>query len=75
MIKGLRVGHVFCLIHNGNQPDWKTRHSTQLFAEKVMPGLRDMWPDWEHDDRWWIHPLEDRVDPVATLGGGRVEAR
>ena len=59
MIKGLRVGHVFCLLHNGNQPDEKTRHSSQLFAEKVMPQLRDMWPEWRDDDRWWIHPMAD----------------
>ncbi len=25
MIRSLRLGHVFCLMHNGNQPDWKTR--------------------------------------------------
>ena len=29
MIQSLRIGHVFCLMHNGNQPDWKTRYSTQ----------------------------------------------
>ncbi len=44
-------------------PDWKTRHSTKLFAEKVMPQLRDLWPEWKHDDRWWIHPMEDRLRP------------
>ena len=37
MIKGLRIGTVFGLFHVGNMPDWKTRYSTQLFAEKVMP--------------------------------------
>jgi alkanesulfonate monooxygenase SsuD/methylene tetrahydromethanopterin reductase-like flavin-dependent oxidoreductase (luciferase family) len=65
MIKTLRVGHVFCLLHTGNQPDWKTRYSTELFANQVMPELRDLWPDHGGDDRWWIHPLEDRVDPTA----------
>src|SRR6266436_2881795 len=35
-ITGLRIGHLFCLLHTGNMPDWKTRHSTKLFAEKVM---------------------------------------
>jgi alkanesulfonate monooxygenase SsuD/methylene tetrahydromethanopterin reductase-like flavin-dependent oxidoreductase (luciferase family) len=64
MIRTLRVGHVFCLLHTGNQPDWKTRYSTELFATKVMPGLRHLWPDHADDDRWWIHPLEDRVDPT-----------
>ena len=40
MITTLRLGHVFCLMHNGNMPDWKTRYSTKLFAEKVMPHLQ-----------------------------------
>ena len=66
MIKGLHVGTIFCLLHNGNQPDWKTRHSTKLFAEKVMPQLRDVWPDWGGDDRWWVKPLAERVDPMAA---------
>jgi alkanesulfonate monooxygenase SsuD/methylene tetrahydromethanopterin reductase-like flavin-dependent oxidoreductase (luciferase family) len=67
LIKGLRVGHVFCLIHVGNMPDWKTRYSTKLFAEKVMPHLRNMWPEWENDNRWWIQPYEDRVRPEETF--------
>jgi alkanesulfonate monooxygenase SsuD/methylene tetrahydromethanopterin reductase-like flavin-dependent oxidoreductase (luciferase family) len=69
MIRGLRVGNVFCLMHNGNQPDWKTRYSTQLFAENVMPKLQDMWPDYREDTRWWIHPLPERLDPLDTVGG------
>ena len=69
MITNLRVGTVFCLLHNGNQPDWKTRYSTKLFAEKVMPKLQDMWPDHEGDDRWWCKPLANRVDPTETIGG------
>ncbi len=60
MIHSLRLGHVFCLMHMGNMPDWKVRNSTKLFADKVMPRLRNMWPDWEHDDRWWCKPLPTR---------------
>jgi alkanesulfonate monooxygenase SsuD/methylene tetrahydromethanopterin reductase-like flavin-dependent oxidoreductase (luciferase family) len=80
MIRNLRVGTVFCLFHNGNMPDWKTRLSSRLFAEKVMPELRGLWPEWEGDERWWCHPLPDRLDPVETVGGlsraelGKVEA-
>jgi hypothetical protein len=69
MIKGLRIGTVFGLFHVGNMPDWKTRHSSQLFAEKVMPQLQNMWPEYENDDRWWCKPLPTRVDPVETVGG------
>jgi hypothetical protein len=50
-------------------PDWKTRHSTKLFAEKVMPQLRHLWSDWKHDDRWWIHPMDDRLHPEEGRPG------
>jgi hypothetical protein len=68
-IKGLRIGHLFCLMHNGDMPDWKVRHSTKLFAEKVMPHLRDLWPEWKHDERWWMHPLDDRLRPEEQRPG------
>ncbi len=68
-IKGLRIGHLFCLFHNGNMPDWKTRHSSKLFAEKVMPHLRDLWPEWKHDERWWMHPMDERVRPEERRPG------
>jgi alkanesulfonate monooxygenase SsuD/methylene tetrahydromethanopterin reductase-like flavin-dependent oxidoreductase (luciferase family) len=67
MIRGLRIGHVFCLLHNGNQPDEKTRHSTRLFAERVMPHLRDLWPEWKDDGRFWPKPMDERVRPEAHL--------
>ena len=64
LIKTLRVGNVFCLLHMGNMPDDKVRHSTKLFAEKVIPHLRNLWPDWNnHDDRFWCHPMHE---PVPT---------
>ncbi|MET0325028.1 MAG: flavin-dependent oxidoreductase, partial [Ilumatobacteraceae bacterium] len=74
LITTLRVGHVFCLMYNGNMPDWKTRYSSKLFAEQVMPQLRNMWPDWDGDDRWWIHPLDARVAPEATFADARRDA-
>ena len=62
LIKSLRVGNVFCLLPVGNMPDDKVRHSTKLFAEKVIPHLRNLWPDYDNqDDRFWIHPMSKRV--------------
>jgi len=66
-IKELHIGHLLCLFHNGDMPAWKTELSTRLFAEKVMPKLRNLWPDWEHDDRWWMKPLASRVRPEQKL--------
>ncbi len=70
MIKSLRLGCVFGLFHMGNMPDWKTRRSTQLFAEKVMPQLRDVWPEYADDDRFWIKPYAGRVRPEERSAAG-----
>ena len=52
-----------------SMPDEKVRHSTKLFAERVMPQLRDLWPEHADDDRFWIHPLEQRRTPGPVAGG------
>ena len=51
------------LIHVGDMPMEKTRYSTKLFAEEVMPHLRNMWPEYEDDNRFWIDPLDKRATP------------
>ncbi|MDP7549202.1 MAG: hypothetical protein QGF20_18090, partial [Alphaproteobacteria bacterium] len=67
LITGLKVGNIFCLLHIGNMTNEKTRLSTRLFAEEVMPKLRNMWPGWEDDERFWIHPLEQPIAPTVPL--------
>ncbi len=71
MIRELRLGTVFTLLHMGDMPDWKTRYSTQLFAEKVMPRLRDIWPEYADDTRWWPQFQQDRVRPEETFAQAR----
>jgi alkanesulfonate monooxygenase SsuD/methylene tetrahydromethanopterin reductase-like flavin-dependent oxidoreductase (luciferase family) len=61
LIRGLNVGNIFCLMHVGNMPADKCMYSTKLFAEKVMPKLRNMFPDWADDNRFWTQPLDSRV--------------
>jgi len=39
-----------------------------------MPGLRDVWPEWKDDDRWWIKPYDDRVRPEEGLDAAREHA-
>jgi hypothetical protein len=57
LVKSLRVGNIFCLMHVGDMPKEKCMYSTRLFAEKVMPKLRGLYPEWDHDDRFWCHPI------------------
>ena len=75
LAKGLHVGNIFCLMHVGDMPTEKCMYSTRLFAEKVMPKLRGMFPEWADDDRFWCHPLEKRVTagslpPAPTTAPG-----
>ena len=48
-------------------PKEKCIYSTRLFAEKVMPKLRHLWPDYADDGRFWCRPLARRAAP-APLG-------
>jgi len=47
----LRVGHLMLLLHFGNMAPEVVAMNTDLFARKVMPGLRTVFS--EYDDRWW----------------------
>jgi alkanesulfonate monooxygenase SsuD/methylene tetrahydromethanopterin reductase-like flavin-dependent oxidoreductase (luciferase family) len=60
LAKSLHVGHVFGLFAVGNIPNELVRHSSKLFAEKCMPRLRNIFPEWKKDDHWWCKPLEGR---------------
>jgi len=51
----LNVGHLMLLLQFGNMSKDLTRYNTRLFAEKVMPQLRDLFSEWE--DRWWPQPM------------------
>jgi hypothetical protein len=57
------VGNLFCLMHVGDMPAEKCMYSTRLFAEKVLPKLRNVFPDYADDTRFWCHPIESRVIP------------
>ncbi len=71
MIKQLRLGTVFSLLHMGDMPDDKTRYSSQLFAEKVMPQLQNLWPELDGDDRWWPKGMDNRVRPEDGVAHAR----
>jgi hypothetical protein len=44
-------------------PAEKCMYSTRLFAEKVMPKLRNVFPDFADDGRFWAHPIAKRAQP------------
>ena len=65
-VEGLRVGHLMVLLQIGSMPKDLTMKNTKLFAEEVLPYVRDMWDEYE--DRWWPTPIDERA-PVASLPG------
>jgi alkanesulfonate monooxygenase SsuD/methylene tetrahydromethanopterin reductase-like flavin-dependent oxidoreductase (luciferase family) len=75
LIKGLRVGNIFLLLHVGNMPKDKCMYSSKLFAEKVLPQLRDMWPEFADDGRFWCKPLARRAVPAPLAAPELVPAQ
>ena len=63
LIQKLRVGNIFCLMQVGDMPKDKCMYSTRLFAEKVMPKLRHLFPEYADDQRFWCKPLAKRAKP------------
>ncbi len=53
--RDLNVGHLMLLLQFGNMSKELTRYNTKLFAERVLPQMRDLFADWE--DRWWPQPM------------------
>ncbi len=51
----LHVGHLMLLMQMGDMPREKAYYNTALFAEKVMPLLRDKFKEYE--DHWYPKPL------------------
>jgi alkanesulfonate monooxygenase SsuD/methylene tetrahydromethanopterin reductase-like flavin-dependent oxidoreductase (luciferase family) len=58
--KKFNVGNLLLLLQFGNMSKDVANYNTKLFAEKVMPQLRDLFEDeWEH--KWWPKPLDQSM--------------
>ena len=67
----LNVGHLMLLCQFGNMSTELAKYNTKLYAEKVMPQIKDLFDDqWQ--DRWWPQPLAERAVPrnLAVAAGG-----
>ena len=62
--RGLRVGNLVALLQIGSMPHELTKQNLTLYAEGVMPKLRQLWADegWEH--KWW--PQGARQDSLVA---------
>ena len=67
VIKDLHVGQIILLMHFGSMPRELTLKNTQLFAQEVMPYLKDLWSEWE--DRWCPKPMPETAQSAETQKG------
>lgn len=47
----MRCGQLLTMLHFGNMRDDVARNNIRLFGDKVAPGLRNIFTDY--DNRWW----------------------
>ncbi|MFV0459727.1 MAG: LLM class flavin-dependent oxidoreductase [Actinomycetales bacterium] len=55
--RDFRIGNLHAMLQFGSMPHELAKDNINLFAEEVMPHLRDIWTDegWQH--HWWPEAL------------------
>jgi alkanesulfonate monooxygenase SsuD/methylene tetrahydromethanopterin reductase-like flavin-dependent oxidoreductase (luciferase family) len=48
----LHVGNLIWLFHCGSMPQHLSLKNLHLFAEGVLPHIRNLWPQWDHRPFW-----------------------
>jgi hypothetical protein len=61
----MNVGHLMTLLHYGNMKKETVMYNTKLFADEVIPRLRDRFSEW--DDHWWPQSsIENPAHPAPV---------
>ncbi len=69
LARDLNVGQLILLMHVGSMDHELTKYSTRLYAEEVLPHIRDIWSDqWE--DHWWPSGARRPVLPGEAVAAG-----
>jgi alkanesulfonate monooxygenase SsuD/methylene tetrahydromethanopterin reductase-like flavin-dependent oxidoreductase (luciferase family) len=58
MLVRYNIGHLMCFLNIGSLPHEAVVRNIRLFAERVLPNLRDLHADWE--DPWWPQGASQR---------------
>jgi len=67
----LNVGHLMMLLQFGNMNKDLAKYNTKLFAERVLPRLRQIHSEWE--DHWWPQPMAERAELPAFAAAHAAE--
>lgn len=61
----LHVGNLIWLFHVGSMPQHLTLKNLHLFAEGVLPHIRNLWPEWDASPFWPSGFGDDPAQPAA----------
>ena len=61
--RSYRVGNLLVMLQMGSMPTDLVKHNIDLFAGQVIPGLKNIWSEYEQGNRWWPARLGGR--PVS----------
>jgi alkanesulfonate monooxygenase SsuD/methylene tetrahydromethanopterin reductase-like flavin-dependent oxidoreductase (luciferase family) len=75
VVKGLRVGNLMVLLQIGSMPHELALENIELFARKVLPGMRGHWDADGWVNEWWPERLRKATGapapaPAAVAAGG-----
>ncbi|SLN71520.1 Luciferase-like monooxygenase [Roseivivax jejudonensis] len=59
-----RIGNLHAMLHFGSMPRDLAEANIDLFADRVMPKLRDLWEG--HDHHWWPEALGGAARPETN---------
>lgn len=63
------IGNLLAMLNFGSLPRELAMNNIQLFADEVLPHLRGIWDESEHEHHWWPERLggRPRQPTAATL--------
>ncbi|WP_328324788.1 LLM class flavin-dependent oxidoreductase [Kribbella sp. NBC_00382] len=70
------IGNLHAMLGFGSLPRHLVMKNIQLFSEEVLPHLRDLWTDTEHQHHWWPErlggsPADVHVPTSDEMAGAR----
>jgi len=70
------IGNLHAMLGFGSLPRHLVMKNIQLFSEEVLPHLRDLWTDTEHQHHWWPERLGGSpTTPQIPTNTGMAAAR
>jgi alkanesulfonate monooxygenase SsuD/methylene tetrahydromethanopterin reductase-like flavin-dependent oxidoreductase (luciferase family) len=63
------IGNVIVVTSYGRMSRELAQYNMDLFAHKVLPELRGLHSEWEHE--WWPKPLSERVGAAPLAAGAQ----